>query len=87
MLESIVQYDEHTDSLTLRACGHTITLDGNGVTVASQTTLTLSAGTEAAISGVNVTHTALANFTAKGNSAELSSSGETVVKGALVMIN
>lgn len=36
----------------------------------------------------NITHTAKAGFTAKGNaSAELSASGQTTVKGSMVMIN
>jgi hypothetical protein len=40
------------------------------------------------VSGVNISQSAQASFTAKGNaSAELSASGQTVVKGAMVMIN
>ncbi|MDF2177190.1 type VI secretion system tip protein VgrG [Aliiglaciecola sp. CAU 1673] len=38
--------------------------------------------------GMNINHTAQTGFTAKGNaSAELSASGQTTVKGAMVMIN
>ena len=40
------------------------------------------------VEGMNVNHTASAGFTAKGNAtAELSASGQTTVKGAMVMIN
>jgi Rhs element Vgr protein len=58
-----------------------ITLDAVGeVGVASQADLKCT--------GMNVSHTANAGFSAKGAaSAELSASGQTVVKGAIVMIN
>lgn len=43
---------------------------------------------DATLGATNITHTAKAGFTAKGNaSAELSASGQTTVKGAMVMIN
>ena len=50
--------------------------------------LDLNAMQDAKISGLNVTHTAQAAFTAKGTTtAELSASGHTTVKGGIVMIN
>ncbi|HEY6896881.1 MAG TPA: type VI secretion system tip protein VgrG [Rhodocyclaceae bacterium] len=43
---------------------------------------------DATVGATNITHTAKAGFTAKGNAtAELSASGQTTVKGAMVMIN
>jgi Rhs element Vgr protein len=50
--------------------------------------LDLKATQDAAVSGMNVTNTAQMGFTAKGNAtAELSASGQTTVKGGIVMIN
>jgi hypothetical protein len=40
------------------------------------------------VEGLNITNTAKVGFTAKGSaSAEISASGQTIVKGAMVMIN
>jgi Rhs element Vgr protein len=67
-----------------------ITIDTKGslkLTAVNKITLAASAG-DTEISGLNVKHTAQIGFTAKGNAtAELSASGQTTVKGALVMIN
>lgn len=50
--------------------------------------LELKATQDATMDGLNVNHTAQVGFVAKGNaSAELSASGQTTVKGGLVMIN
>jgi len=47
-----------------------------------------SSGGDVTVDGLNITHTANIGFTAKGNAtAELSASGQTTVKGAMVMIN
>ena len=66
--------------ITLKATGK-INLDATAaVSVASKA--------DVAIEGMNVNATAKIGFVAKGNaSAEISASGQTVVKGALVMIN
>ncbi len=49
---------------------------------------TLTAKSDVSLSGANVKAEAQAGFTAKGNAtAELSASGQTVVKGGVVMIN
>lgn len=59
----------------------TITLDAVGA-------VTISSKADVKASGLNVGCEAQVGFTAKGNaSAELSAAGQTVVKGALVMIN
>ncbi|MCH8207813.1 MAG: Rhs element Vgr protein, partial [Nitrospinae bacterium] len=40
------------------------------------------------VEGLNVSNTAKVGFTAKGNAtAEISASGQTTIKGAMVMIN
>ncbi|MDN3663818.1 type VI secretion system tip protein VgrG [Algibacter miyuki] len=50
--------------------------------------LVMKATGDATLEGMSVTHKAQTSFTAKGNaSAELSASGQTTVKGAMVMIN
>lgn len=50
--------------------------------------LSLSAQQDVTVSGLNINESAQVGYTAKGNaSAELSASGQTVVKGAIVMIN
>jgi len=66
--------------ITLKATGN-ITLDATGK-------LNLSAKQDVAVAGMNVNNTAQVGFTAKGNAtAEISASGQTVVKGGIVMIN
>jgi uncharacterized protein involved in type VI secretion and phage assembly len=47
-----------------------------------------SSSADVAVSALNITNTANFGFTAKGNAtAELSATGQTTVKGAMVMIN
>jgi Rhs element Vgr protein len=66
--------------ITLKATGN-ITLDATGK-------LSLSAKQDVAVAGMNVNNTAQVGFTAKGNAtAEISASGQTTVKGGIVMIN
>lgn len=66
--------------ITLKATGN-INLEATGK-------LSLSAKQDAALTGMNITHDADIGFTAKGKaSAELSATGQTTVKGGLVMIN
>ncbi|HMB62777.1 MAG TPA: type VI secretion system tip protein VgrG [Eudoraea sp.] len=50
--------------------------------------ITIKANTDVTVDGTNIQLSAKAGFTAKGNaSAEISASGQTTVKGAMVMIN
>jgi Rhs element Vgr protein len=71
---------ESKKDINIKATGD-IVLDATGK-------LTLTAKQDAAISGMNITNEAKTSFTAKGNAkAEISASGQTVVKGGLVMIN
>ena len=54
-----------------------ITLDATGK-------LALNSKQDVAVEGLNITNTAKVGFTAKGNaSAEISASGQTIVKGAI----
>lgn len=67
-------------NIVLKATGN-ITLDATGK-------LALSSKQDVAIEGLNIANTAKVGFTAKGNAtAEISASGQTTVKGAIVMIN
>lgn len=66
--------------INIKATGN-ITLDATGK-------LSLSAKQDLALAGMNVNTTAQVGFTAKGNAtAEISASGQTTVKGGIVMIN
>ncbi len=66
--------------ITLKATGN-ITLDATGK-------LNLNAKQDVAVAGMNVNNTAQVGFVAKGNAtAEISASGQTTVKGGIVMIN
>lgn len=61
--------------------------DGN-VSISATSNLEMKAQADAKLDGLSITHNAQTSFTAKGNaSAELSASGQTTVKGAMVMIN
>jgi len=64
-----------------------ISADGK-INITAKQAIDVEAGTDVNVKGMNVVLTANAGFTAKGNaSAELSASGQTTVKGAMVMIN
>ncbi|WP_282122154.1 type VI secretion system tip protein VgrG [Algibacter mikhailovii] len=61
--------------------------DGN-INLTATSNLAMKATADATLDGLSITHSAQTSFTAKGNaSAELSASGQTTVKGAMVMIN
>lgn len=71
---------ESAKDISIKATGN-ITLNATGK-------LTMSATQDAALSGMNVNLTAQVGFTGKGNAtAEVSASGQTTVKGGIVMIN
>lgn len=68
--------------------GNKISLDKNGITIKSSKTLVFEASTDTKLKGNNVNIKATMNLkTEGGTSAEISSSGNTVVKGAIVQIN
>ncbi len=61
--------------------------DGN-INLNATSNLAMKATADATLEGASITQSAQTSFTAKGNaSAELSASGQTTVKGAMVMIN
>jgi Rhs element Vgr protein len=65
-----------------------LVLNGDGVTIESASDINITASGDVNIQGVNVSANANSGLTAKGSaSAEVSSSGNTVVKGSLVQIN
>jgi Rhs element Vgr protein len=50
--------------------------------------ISITAQADVSVTGLNISHSANIGFTAKGNAtAELSASGQTTVRGAMVMIN
>ncbi len=68
--------------------GNKIEMTSSGIVIESAAALELKAATDLKIEGMNLTQKAQANFKAEGSAgAELSSSGQTVVKGSIVMIN
>lgn len=66
-----------------------ITINASGkITMTAVGDISATAQSDVKVTGLNITNTANVGFTAKGNAtAELSASGQTTVKGALVMIN
>jgi uncharacterized protein (DUF2345 family) len=94
--KSITLKDQNNNTITMDSSG--IKLDSaKDVTIAAKGKISLSAtqnceiassGGDFSGAGVNVKLTAQAQLTAAGNAqAEISSSGQTVVKGSIVMIN
>lgn len=68
--------------------GNKILMDADGITIDTPGTLNLKAGGDINAEGVNINNTASVQFKAEGASgAELSSGGQAVLKGAMVMIN
>ncbi len=64
-----------------------ISAQGN-ITMDAMANVSVKARTDVALKGLNINASAGIGFTAKGNAtAELSASGQTTVKGAIVMIN
>jgi len=92
---SIVLIDENGNKVSLTPAGITlespkdIKIDAKGaITVSAVGALTLSAQADVKVQGLNVDCEAQVGLTAKGAaSAELSATGQTTVKGAMVMIN
>lgn len=93
--KSIQLSDQHQNQLVMNSNGITISsakdliLKSKGTfTLDSTSHVNMKSHADFNIDGLNVYAKANVSFTAKGNaSAELSASGQTVVKGAMVMIN
>jgi len=93
--KSIVLADQNSNTVTLGSSGIELN-SAKDITITAKGKISLSATGECAIEskadvtvkGLNVNHTANVGFVAKGSaSAEISASGQTTVKGAMVMIN
>ena len=93
--QSILLQDQNNNKVELNANG--IVLDSPAdISISAKGKITLSAVSEisaasqadVSLEGLNINATANVGFTAQGNAtAELSASGQTTVKGAMVMIN
>lgn len=93
--KSIILQDQNSNKVTLSPTG--ILLDSpKDITITAKGKVTIDAVGEVGISskadvkttGLNINNSANVGFVAKGNAtAELSASGQTTVKGAMVMIN
>ena len=93
--ESILLQDQNDNKVELGSSG--ITLDSpkdikitakGKVTIDAMGEVGVTSKADVKLEGLNVSITAQVGFTAKGNAtAEISASGQTTVKGAMVMIN
>jgi len=64
-----------------------ISAKGN-VNISATSNITLKANADVKVDGLNIVNNAQVGFTGKGSAtAEISASGQTTVKGAMVMIN
>lgn len=93
--KSILLQDQNDNKLKLDTAGISLdspkdiklTAQGN-ISLTATGKVAIKATQDATMDGMNVTHTAQIGFTGKGSAtAELSASGQTTVKGAMVMIN
>lgn len=93
--KSILLQDQNSNKVTLDSAGITldspkdITLKAQGKIVLNATNnIEATAQMDIKQTGLNITNTANVGFTAKGSAtAEVSASGTTTIKGAMVMIN
>jgi len=92
---SILLQDQNNNKVELSSSGilldspKDINISAKGkIGIEAMGEMAISSNADVKVEGLNVNHTANVGFTAKGNaSAELSASGQTTVKGAMVMIN
>lgn len=93
--KSILLHDQNDNKLKLGSDGISldspkdIQLTAQGkIYLAATGKVEIKATQDATMEGLNISHSAQIGYTAKGNAtAELSASGQTTVKGAMVMIN
>jgi Rhs element Vgr protein len=93
--KSILMQDQNGNKVELSADGivldspKDISITAKGkITIDATGEIGVSSKADVSVEGMNVNHNANVGFVAKGNaSAELSASGQTTVKGAMVMIN
>ncbi len=93
--KSILLRDQHGNTVTLNSSGilldspKDIAMTAKGkIKIEAVGEVDISSKADVKVGGLNITNSANVGFVAKGNaSAELSASGTTTVKGAMVMIN
>jgi Rhs element Vgr protein len=93
--KSIELVDQNSNSIKMTSSGVNITsqkdivLKATGnITLDATGKVNVTAQQDVAVAGMNVNNTAQVGFTAKGNAtAEVSASGQTTIKGGIVMIN
>jgi phage gp45-like len=93
--KSILLQDQNGNSIKLSDSGialdsaKDITLNAKGgITLDAVNAISITSKADVKASGLNISCEAQAGFTGKGSAtAELSASGQTTVKGAMVMIN
>lgn len=93
--KSITVQDQNSNKMILNESGielnspKDIKITATGkIDISANDKISISSKADVSADGVNVQLSAKAGFTAKGNaSAEISASGQTTVKGAMVMIN
>jgi len=80
-------FDQHKNRIQLSASGIKLSSLAD-IEIEAAGSLRLKAGSEAAISALNINAHAKVGLTAKGSAtAELSAGGQTTLKGGLVLIN
>jgi len=80
--------DDNADSIEINDGSNKVVLSGDGILLESGSDINIKAPGDVNIEGMNVKVAANANLTAEGGAgAELSSGGNTVVKGSIVQIN
>jgi Rhs element Vgr protein len=93
--KSILMQDQNDNKVELSPDGivldspKDISITASGkISIEATGAIDVSSQADVSVKGMNVNHEAQVGFVAKGNaSAELSASGQTTVKGAMVMIN
>ncbi len=93
--QSIVLHDQHGNQVALHRSG--ISLDSakdlrlsaqGAITINAVGGVSITSSSDVAVSGLNVACTGQVAFSGKGSAAaELSATGQTIIKGAIVMIN
>ena len=84
-----IEFDENDKSVVLvDENKNTVRLGPKGISLISDNDITISSGANVNIDGLSIAINAQRSLTAKGvQTAELSATGETTVKGGMVMIN
>ena len=84
-----IEFDENDKSVVLvDENKNTVRLGPKGISLISDNDITISSGGNVNIDGLSIAINAQRSLTAKGvQTAELSATGETTVKGGMVMIN